>query len=46
MDRNKQGEAAADAVEKQRRIQAEVDERDKERSGKPENDAMQAGARR
>lgn len=45
MDRNKQGERAADAVEKQHRIQAQVDRRDKERPDKSEDGAMQAGAR-
>jgi len=46
MDRNKQGERAADAVEKQHRIQADVDRRDKERTETPDDRAMQAGARR
>ena len=47
MDRNKHGEQAADAVEKQHRIQVEVDENDRERpEGKDEKGgAMQAGAR-
>ena len=46
MDRKKQAEQAAHAVEKQHRIQAEVDQRDRERPDESGHGAMQAGARR
>src|SRR5690606_7136362 len=45
MDKNKHAEQAADAVEKQHRIQVEVDENDRERTEEEESGAMQAGAR-
>lgn len=45
MDSNKQDEPAADAVEKQHRIQEQIDENDRERPEKAESGAMQAGAR-
>lgn len=45
MDSNKQDEPVADAVEKQHRIQEQIDENDRERLEKAESGAMQAGVR-
>ena len=46
MDNDKHAEEAADEVEKQHRIQADVDARDMESDEEDDDGAMQAGARR